>query len=307
MTKSIEDIKICVIYGGVSAEREISLASGSSVLNALKSKNIDAFGLDIKFENIQELLKLEFDLAFIALHGSFGEDGRLQGLLDWLQKPYTGSGVLASSIAMDKAITKKIWDAQGIKTPNYSLLLKGQSLDLDLSKLKFPLAIKPMNLGSSFGITKVESKQELALALETAFKYDTKVLLEEWIQGAEYTVSLVEGLNLPLIKVETSHKFYDYSAKYEAEDTGFIIPSGLSSSIESAIIQESWQAFKSINCKDWGRVDLIRTASKENYFLEINTCPGMTSHSLVPRAAKAIGMSFEDLVVFLCQKALNKV
>lgn len=307
MSKNLENVKVCVVYGGVSAEREISLDSGTSVLKALKSKNIDAFGLDIKFENIQELINLDFDLAFIALHGSFGEDGRLQGILDWLQKPYTGSGLLASSIAMDKAITKKIWYAQGIKTPNYSLLQKGQSLDLDSLKLKYPLAIKPMNLGSSFGITKVETSQKLALALETAFKYDSKVLLEEWIQGSEYTVSLVEGLNLPIIKVETTNSFYDYSAKYEAEGTKFIIPSGLPLSTESAIVQEAWRSFKAIGCEDWGRVDLIRTARGENYFLEINTCPGMTSHSLVPRAAKSTGISFEDLVVLLCQKAINKV
>lgn len=304
MTKNIQDAKVCVIYGGVSPEREISLESGTSVLKALQAQNIDAFGFDLKFENLQDLLKLDFDLAFISMHGAFGEDGRLQGLLDWLKKPYTGSGVLASSVAMDKAITKRIWIAQGIKTPNYAVLEKDATSHFDITKFKFPLAVKPMNLGSSFGITKVLSESELSMALDTAFKFDSKILIEEWIEGAEYTVSLVEGLNLPVIKVETSHGFYDYSAKYEANDTKFVIPAGLPEDVEKAMQQEAWRAFKAIECRGWGRVDLIRTANNENYFLEINTSPGMTSHSLVPGAAKKIGISFEELVVLLCKNAL---
>lgn len=306
MSKNLNGIKVCVIYGGESAERQISIESGTSVLAALKSKNIDAFGLDLKFKNLKDLLNADFDLAFIAMHGSFGEDGRLQGILDWMQKPFVGSGVLASAVAMDKSIAKHIWKSFDIKTPKYSVVEKAEKQNLNFTDFNFPLAIKPLHLGSSFGITKVENLEKLPLALEQAFEYDSKVLVEEWIEGEEYTLSLVEGLNLPIIKVETNGGFYDYKAKYEAEDTRFIMPSGLSDSLEKEIQEKSWQAFYALECEDWARADLIVTNSNEIYFLEINTSPGMTSHSLVPMAAKHIGISFEALVVKLCELALKK-
>ena len=289
--------KVAVLLGGRSAEREISLQSGRAVLDALRRRNVDAHPFDPSELPIQTLLHQGFDRAHICLHGRYGEDGTIQGALELMGLPYTGSGVLASALAMDKWRTKLLWQAAGIKTPRH-VLLDGQSNFHEIAReLGLPLIVKPSREGSTIGLTKVTAAGELADAWQLAAEHDTLVLAEQFIEGTELTIAILGDTPLPLVRIETSGGLYDYHAKYLSDSTQYFCPSGLSAEREHAIQALALQAHKVLGCEGWGRVDVILDKSDQPYFLETNTSPGMTSHSLVPMAAKAAGISFEELVL----------
>ncbi len=289
--------KVAVLMGGLSAEREISLLSGNAVLSALKNRGVDAHGIDVD-ENIVSVLSAgNYQRAFIILHGRGGEDGTIQGLLELLSMPYTGSGVMASSLAMDKLKTKQIWLAMGLPTPEFVILDSEKSCEHALEALALPLIIKPVLEGSSIGMSKVEKEDELITAWKKAQQCGGTVIAESWIEGDEYTAAVLDDQVLPMIKLKTTHKFYDYDAKYEADDTQYICPCGLSESEESVFAELSKEAFNAVNASAWGRVDFIVDENDQPWLIEVNTVPGMTSHSLVPMAAQQAGMSFDDLAV----------
>lgn len=295
--------RVAVLLGGDSAEREISLQSGEAVYHALKARGVDASLIDTHEHDIATLG--DFDRAFIALHGRGGEDGTVQGVLEYLGVPYTGSGVLASALAMDKIRSKQLWNGIGLPTPEFYLVNnKDEALKL-AEKVNYPLIFKPSKEGSSIGMSKVENKSEFLPAYEEAEKYD-QVLMERWITGAEYTVAIVGKSALPAIKLETENIFYDYEAKYKSNDTKYICPCGLSKQELNEIEHLALESFKSLGCKGWGRVDFMRDDKGQFYLLEVNTVPGMTSHSLVPMAAKEAGMSFENLVLNILEQTLDK-
>ena len=287
--------KVAVLLGGRSAERAVSLRSGNMVLAALRNKGIDAHAFDPKERGLAELIGEGFDRAFIALHGRYGEDGTIQGALELLGVPYTGSGVLASALAMDKWRTKLLWQAVGIPTPRYELLQRGSDFASIAARLGLPLMVKPANEGSSIGMTKVRRAAELEEAYALAANYDRLVLAEQFIDGSEITAGILGDAALPLIRLETPREFYDYEAKYVADDTRYIIPSGLAPQAEAAIQSDALRAFAVLGCRGWGRVDLMLDRAGKSYFVEVNTSPGMTDHSLVPMAARYAGVSFEDL------------
>ena len=289
--------KVAVLMGGLSAEREISLLSGSAVLAALKNTGVDAHGVDVDENIIDELKNGDYQHAFIILHGRGGEDGTIQGLLEIMQLPYTGSGVMASSIAMDKLKTKQIWMAMGLPTPKFCILDSEKSCEQALTTLGLPMIIKPVLEGSSIGMSKVENSEELVPAWEKAQQCGGTVIAECWVEGDEYTVALLDGRVLPMIKLKTEHKFYDYDAKYEADDTQYICPCGLSEEREAEYAELARQAFDAVNASSWGRVDFMVDENNQPWLIEVNTVPGMTSHSLVPMAAKQAGLSFDDLVL----------
>jgi D-alanine-D-alanine ligase len=287
--------KVAVLLGGRSAEREVSLNSGRMVLAALRSKGIDAHAFDPGERGLEQLIAERFDRVFIALHGRYGEDGTIQGALELLGLPYTGSGVLASALAMDKWRTKLVWQASGVQTPHCELLGPGTDFEGAANRLGLPLMVKPANEGSSIGMSKVRTAAALAEAYALAAKYDSLVIAESFVEGVELTGAVLGDTPLPLIRLETPHDFYDYDAKYKAADTRYIIPCGLPPDAERVIQDEVLHAFRALGCSGWGRVDLILDRSGKPYFLEVNTSPGMTDHSLVPMAARHAGMSFEDL------------
>lgn len=292
--------KVAVLLGGKSGEREVSLKSGTAVLAALKAKGIDAHAFDPRDKPLHDLE--HFDRVFICLHGRFGEDGCMQGALEMLHIPYTGSGVMASSIGMDKWRTKLLWRAMNIVTPDFELVTEHADFDAIEAKLGLPLFVKPANEGSSIGISKVKSAGGLQAAYELAAKADPLVIAEKFVDGGEYTVGIIGDAAggytaLPVIRIVPKNEFYDFEAKYLRNDTEYLCPSGLSEEKEKQIQHEALQAFKTIGCRGWGRVDFLMDAAGRHYFLEINTSPGMTDHSLVPMAARAAGISFEDLVV----------
>ena len=289
--------KVAVLMGGRSAEREISLLSGGAVLSALKSRDVDAHGIDVGENIINELKEGDYQRAFIVLHGRGGEDGTIQGLLELMNLPYTGSGVAASSLAMDKLKTKQIWLAMGRPTPDFCILDSEDSCKQALSTLSLPLIIKPVLEGSSIGMSKVETESELIPAWHKAQKCGGTVIAERWIEGSEYTAAMLDGRVLPMIKLETTHKFYDYEAKYDADDTQYICPCGLSDEQEEGFAKITAKAFDAVGASSWGRVDFIVDQTGQPWLIEVNTVPGMTSHSLVPMAAKQVGLSFEDLAV----------
>ncbi len=289
--------KVAVLLGGRSAEREISLQSGNAVLDALRRSGVDAYPFDPAVQALEDLLHHGFHKAFIALHGRFGEDGTIQGVLEWMRLPYTGSGVMASALAMDKWRTKLIWQAAGIQSPRYAILQADSNFDEVAETLGLPLIVKPAREGSTIGLTKVQHSQDLAEAYRLAAQHDALVLAEEFIAGKELTVAILGETPLPVVRIEIAGELYDYQAKYVSSDTRYFCPSGLSNEVETAIKVQALQAYKVLGCEGWGRVDLILTATGQFYFLEANTSPGMTSHSLVPMAAKAAGISFEDLVM----------
>jgi len=289
--------KVAVLMGGLSAEREISLLSGNAVLTALKNKGVDAHGIDVSEHIITDLAKENYQRAFIVLHGRGGEDGTIQALLKLMAVPYTGSGVMASSLAMDKLKTKQIWLAMGLPTPDFCILDSEQSCAQALEKLSLPLIVKPVLEGSSIGMSKVEKAEELIPAWEKAQQCGGTVIAEHWIEGDEYTAAILDGQVLPMIKLETSHKFYDYDAKYEAVDTQYICPCGLSEEQEAAFAALMTKAFNAVGASAWGRVDFMVDKNNQPWLIEVNTVPGMTSHSLVPMAAKQAGLSFDDLVL----------
>ncbi len=289
--------KVAVLMGGSSAEREISLKSGRAVLAALKQRGVDAHAFDPSERPLEHLRSEGFNRAFIALHGRLGEDGTVQGALQMMGIAYTGSGVMASALAMDKWRTKLVWHAAGVSTPRFELLHKESHFKTVARKLGLPLMVKPSCEGSSIGMSKVMNGEKLRAAYRLAAKYDSVVIAEQFIKGIELTASILDGQALPLIRVETPRAFYDYQAKYFADSTRFICPCGLSAKQEKKIQAKALQAYRVLGCSGWGRVDLMLDKRRAPYFIEANTVPGMTDHSLVPMAARATGLSFEDLVV----------
>ena len=295
--------KVAVLMGGRSAEREISLISGNAVLAALLASGVDAHAFDPAEKGLQSLLEKCFARAFIILHGRYGEDGTIQGVLDYLSIPYTGSGVMASALAMDKWRTKLVWQASGITTPRFALLDDTTDLAALPAALGLPLMIKPVNDGSSNGLSKVVRPEDLPGAYRLARRYDESVLAEQFIEGPEFTAAILDGSVLPLVRIEAKGGLYDYQAKYFSDDTRYFCPCGLSEAQENSIAAQALAAFNVIGCRGWGRVDLMLDQQGEAYFLEVNTAPGMTGHSLVPMAAKQSGLSFQQLVLRILESA----
>jgi D-alanine-D-alanine ligase len=295
--------KVAVLLGGKSAEREVSLKSGGMVLAALRKKGVDAHPFDPKEKDVEELVKQRFARVFIALHGRFGEDGTVQGVLEWLGIPYTGSGVLASALAMDKVRTKRLWAAEGLPTAPYEVLGKDSDLKAVAKRLGMPLFVKPAAEGSSVGMSKVRAAGGLDEAYALAVNYDPVVIAEKSIDGPELTVAIVGERVLPIIRIETPREFYDYEAKYIANDTRYLIPCGISEKKEKELQALCLKAFRALGCHGWGRVDLMLDGRGRPFLLEVNTAPGMTDHSLVPMAARAVGLSYEDLCVKILELA----
>jgi D-alanine-D-alanine ligase len=295
--------KVAVLLGGKSAEREVSLKSGGMVLKALQSRGIDAHGFDPKERGLDALLREKFVRAFIALHGRFGEDGTVQGVLEWLGIPYTGSGVLASALAMEKLRTKQLWATDKLPTPPYERLTAETNFRIAARKLGVPLMVKPASEGSSIGMSKVRAPADLEAAYHLAAKYDRVVIAEKFIEGMELTCAILGDRALPLIKLETSRDFYDYEAKYVSDDTRYIVPCGLPEKKEAELQDLCLRAFRALGCIGWGRVDLMLDQRGRPYLLEVNTAPGMTDHSLVPMAARAVGISYEDLCLRILEGA----
>ncbi|MFV9996603.1 MAG: D-alanine--D-alanine ligase [Arsenophonus endosymbiont of Dermacentor nuttalli] len=298
-----DKVKVAVLLGGNSAEREVSLQSGEVVVNGLRDAGIDAYPIDIKDFAVIKLKEAGYNKVFIALHGRGGEDGTLQGVLEFLGLPYTGSGVLASSLSMDKLRTKQLWAGVGLPIAPYIALDKEQlammsdeTLFAAVSNLGLPLIVKPNLEGSSVGMSKVTSLSELRMALEFALCYDKDVLIEKWLNGPEYTIAIVGDQVLPSIRIQPAGVFYDYDAKYLSNETQYFCPSGLKAEQEVQLKELALAAYKAIGCTGWGRVDVMKDNDGVFYLLEINTSPGMTGHSLVPMAAKQAGISFSQLV-----------
>jgi D-alanine-D-alanine ligase len=303
--------KVGVLLGGLSAEHDISLLSGNGVLKALKSKGVDAHPFDPAERSIGELAKEGFDRVFIALHGRFGEDGAVQGALELFGIPYTGSGVMGSSVAMDKVFTKRIWQSQHLPTPRYAVLDANSDLRQVPDQLGLPLIVKPPHEGSTIGISKVVGYSQMGEAFELAARFDEVVLAEEFVAGRELTVSIVERDGkleaLPIIEIVAPGGNYDYQNKYFTDDTRYLCPAPIDDALTKRISDLALEAFNAIGCEGWGRVDfMLRHADNEPFLLEVNTSPGMTGHSLVPMAARAIGLSYEDLCVEVLASARLK-
>lgn len=304
--------KVAVLMGGASSEREVSLMSGTGVLKALQSRGVDAHAFDPSERDLFELKKKGFARCFIALHGRFGEDGTVQGALELLGIPYTGSGVMASAISIDKVTTKRIWLAEGLPTPKYRLLRRGtysreQTIAVP-DELGLPVIVKPAREGSSIGVAKVEGYSGMAAAVDAAAALDSDVLCEQFVSGDEVTCPVLgagdDARALPVIRIVAPEGNYDYQNKYFTDDTKYLVPSGLPESEEKAIQELVLRAYRVLGCRGWGRVDvMIDGATREPYLLEINTSPGMTGHSLVPMSARAAGISYEDLCLQLLAAA----
>ena len=295
--------KVAVLLGGPSSEREVSLMSGNAVLAALRERGVDAHPFDPAERDLWELKRDGFDRVFIALHGRFGEDGTVQGALETLRIPYTGSGVMASALAMDKWRTKLVWQAAGIPTPRYRVVDAGTDWMAVVAALGLPLIVKPAREGSTIGITKVATVDhgELATAYAEAARHDALVLVEEFVVGRELTASIVNGRALPLIRIEAPQGTYDYHNKYFSDETKYHCPAGLPDAQEQEIRATCLRAFAVVGCSGWGRLDLILRADGSYSLLEVNTSPGMTGHSLVPMAARQAGVSFPDLCIEILQ------
>ena len=289
--------KVGVLFGGKSAEREVSLKSGAMVLAALKAKGVDAHAFDPRDRSLDALAAERFERVFIALHGRYGEDGTMQGALELLGIPYTGSGVLASALAMDKWRTKLLWQAAGVPTPPYVMLTRETDFRAVADHLGLPIMVKPANEGSSIGMSKVRRAQDLEEAFALAVNYDDVVIAEKFVEGTELTGGILGDIALPLIRLETPRDFYDYEAKYLADDTRYIVPCGLAADKEREVQELGLAAFRTLGCRGWGRVDLMLDREGRPWFLEVNTSPGMTDHSLVPMAARHAGIAFEELCV----------
>ncbi|HEY3732239.1 MAG TPA: D-alanine--D-alanine ligase [Steroidobacteraceae bacterium] len=297
---------VAVLYGGSSSEREISLLTGKAVLAALKRRAVNAQGFDPAERSLNDLLKLKIDRVWIALHGPGGEDGTLQGALEFLGVPYTGSGVLGSAIGMDKLRSKRLAQTAGVATPEFVVLQSAADLDAALERLGLPLIVKPASQGSSVAMTRVERAQELPEAWRAARRVEPTVFAERWIQGAEYTVSVLQGEALPSIRIETPRAFYDYEAKYFRDDTRYFCPSGLTSSAEQELARLALTSFAACDAEGWGRVDFMMNGDDKPQLLEINTVPGMTDHSLVPMAARAVGIDFDELAWRVLETSLTR-
>lgn len=296
--------RVGVLYGGTSAEREISLISGGSVIAALQRSGVDLVAIDVGADLLQELPQLSLARALIMLHGPGGEDGSLQGALQFLGLPYTGSGVFASALAMDKLHSKQFWQGVGLPTAKFAVLNDSTDWQGTLDALGGVVMVKPSHEGSSLGMTRAGSASELEEAWVEAAAMDSSVIAEQWISGAEYTVALLNGEVLPPIRLETDHSFYDYNAKYLADDTRYLCPCGLDQDREAELKELALAAFNSLGCSGWGRVDVMCDQAGEFQLLEVNTVPGMTDHSLVPMAAKAAGYSFDELVLKILDTSL---
>jgi D-alanine-D-alanine ligase len=295
--------KVAVLMGGPSAEREVSLKSGKAVLASLRRQGIDAHGIDADKSTLRQLEDGRFDRAFIALHGRWGEDGVIQGALEVLGIPYTGSGVLGSALGMDKRKTKLLWTADGIPTPEHAVLSPGVDLDKVAARLGLPLFVKPAREGSSLGVSKARDVAQLQAAWEAAAKFDDQVIAERFIEGPEITCGILGEQALPLIRIETEREFYDYEAKYLLDTTRYLCPSGLPADQEREIQRLARRAFEVLGCSGWGRVDFMLDRAGRAYALEVNTVPGMTDHSLVPKAAKQAGIDFDQLVLRILETA----
>jgi len=295
--------KVAVVMGGWGAEREVSLNSGAAVLAGLLSQGVDAHGIDADRNILTTLQDQKFDRVFNILHGRGGEDGVLQGALDLLQIPCTGCGVMASAISMDKLMTKRIWTGSGLKTPAFAVLNEDTDFAAVVAEYGLPLMVKPADEGSSVGMTKVTSLEQLKPAYEIASQYQCEVFAEQWVTGTEYTISIVGEQVLPIIRVETDSAFYDYEAKYQSEETRYLCPCGLAPEKEAEMQKLAKLAFDTLGAKGWGRIDLMQDEQGQAWLIELNTVPGMTSHSLVPKAAAAVGLSFGELVVKILETA----
>ena len=296
MTIKAQDFgKVAVLLGGWAAEREVSLVSGRAVLDGLLRRGVDAHGIDAGKDVISVLEAGDFDRVFNVLHGRGGEDGVIQGALEILGLPYTGSGVMGSAIAMDKYRSKLLFESLGLPTPGFALIQNEEDF-ATACELGFPLMVKPALEGSSIGMARADDPVQLRAAWARAAEYDSHVLAERWVIGAEYTAAVLGSEPLPLIKLETPHDFYDYDAKYHADDTRYLIPCGLDRVVEQSLQAMALQAFEAVAASGWGRVDILVDSDDQPWLIEVNTVPGMTGHSLVPMAAKAVGIDFDELV-----------
>lgn len=306
MSQSLQDKfgKVAVLYGGWAAERPVSLKSGAAVLAALQASGVDAHGIDVDRNIISVLQAGNFDRVFNILHGAGGEDGVLQGALEILGIPYTGCGVMASAISMDKLMTKRVWAGAGLPTPAYRVLTADTDFAAVVAELGLPLMVKPATEGSSIGMSKVKAAADLASAYHQAAECSAVVIAEQWVTGAEYTAGIVAGTSLPLIRLEVPGEFYDYAAKYLSDDTRYFCPCGLETVEEQAMQTLAQQAFAAVGGHGWGRVDMMRDTQGKVWLIEVNTNPGMTDHSLVPMGARAIGMDFNALVLRILETTL---
>ena len=300
--------KVAVLMGGPSAEREISLISGNAVLGALRSKNVDAHAFDPAERELFDLKREGFKRAFIALHGRFGEDGTVQGALETLRVPYTGSGVMGSALAMDKWRTKLVWDASGVPTPRFAMVEGSTAWDKVIDLLGMPVVMKPAREGSTIGLTIVRTPSDFPEAYRLAAKYDALVVAEEFIAGQELTASIITDrergeIALPLVRIEAPQGNYDYQNKYFTDDTKYFCPAGIRAELEDEIREVALKSFGVLGCRGWGRADVMLNADGSYYFLEMNTSPGMTGHSLVPIAAKAAGLGYAELCVKILEDA----
>lgn len=295
--------RVAVLFGGTAAERPISLISGREVLDALQAAGVNAEAFDPAERSVAELAG--YDRAFIVLHGRGGEDGTMQGLLELMKIPYTGSGVLASAVGMDKARTKLIWLGAGLPTPAYRRLHAGMEFDKVAADLGLPLMIKPAHEGSSIGMCKVMRAEELPQGFATAAAYDSEVIAERWITGSEYTIVILGDRALPVIRLKTDRNFYDFEAKYQSHDTQYLCPCGLTEAKEKELQALALEAFRTVGARGWGRIDAMMDEEGRFWLLEVNTVPGMTDHSLVPMAARAEGMEFQELVLTILAQTLE--
>ncbi|HKK16431.1 MAG TPA: D-alanine--D-alanine ligase [Gammaproteobacteria bacterium] len=298
--------RVAVLMGGLSAERNISLESGQAVFAALERKGVDAFLLDVQKDVLSRLQEGNFDRAFIALHGRGGEDGVMQGALEVLQLPYTGSGVPGSAVAMNKTMTKRIWQSCGLPTPRFTELTASTDWQSVCDQQGLPLMVKPVHEGSSLGASKVKKAGDLKQAWESAFTFDSHVMAEQWITGKEYTAPVLGDSVLPLIRLATPREFYDYEAKYETDSTQYICPCGLDAAMESKLGELALTAFRVIGGSGWGRIDFMLDEQQQPWLIEANTIPGMTSHSLVPMSARQAGIDFDQLVLRILDTSMNR-
>lgn len=297
--------KVAVLLGGKSAEREVSLDSGQAVLEALLRSGVNAEAFDPQQRSITELT--QYDRAFIVLHGRGGEDGQIQGALEWLNLPYTGTGVQGSAIGMDKVKTKQVWQGYDLPTAPYRIVDKDSNAEDVVAALGLPLIIKPVHEGSSIGMSKVEKLEDFATAIEKATAHDAIVMAEKWITGREFTIVMLNGQALPVIRLQPPEDvaFYDYEAKYNRNDVQYGIPCGLTEAEEQTLQALALRAFQTVGASGWGRIDAMQDQDGKFWLLEVNTVPGMTSHSLVPKAAAAVGYSFDELCVAILEQTLN--
>lgn len=297
--------KVAVLLGGKSAEREVSLDSGTAVLEALVRSGVNAEAFDPQERSVTELVN--YDRAFIVLHGRGGEDGQIQGALEWLNVPYTGTGVQGSAIGMDKVKTKQVWQGSELPTAPYRIVTKDSDAADIVNALGLPLIIKPVHEGSSIGMSKVEKIEDFAEAIAKATEHDAVVMAEKWITGREYTIVVLNGQALPVIRLEPPQDvaFYDYEAKYQRNDVQYGIPCGLTEAEEQQLKALSLRAFQAVGASGWGRIDAMQDEQGNFWLLEVNTVPGMTSHSLVPKAAAAVGYSFDELCVAILEQTLT--